>query len=232
MADENFWLPLYYHKLLAATGTWKDEPFGAYLRLLIHQFDKGSIPSDLDELETISPSIKKHWRIISKKFKDDGSGGLRNKVMAEIRQDILNKKEINRQNGSKGGRSKANKNRISSDGIAIGSISPSDPVAIKTNNNQNIEEDNTHFSIEECLFIALKHDRWVRANATNQLELQEFNKILESRGEYKKSPKDYKSHFSNWKRTLKKDEQVLKISDEGLTLDQLKEQKARQSLGL
>lgn len=60
----------------------------------------------------------------------------------------------------------------------------------------NEEQD---FSIEQCLVIALKDERWVGANKTNENELKAFNAILEKRGVYSKLPIDYKTHFANWK---------------------------------
>lgn len=232
MAEDNFWFPLEYEKLRASTGTWKDEAFGAYLRLLIYQFDKGSIPSDLDELSTISPSIRKHWPVISKKFVDDGNGGLINRKMAAVRLDILNKKEINKLNGSKGGKTKANRYRGSSETVAGLDVRSSETVANKTKQNNNKkEEENTVFTIEHCLEVALKDDRFVRANKTGNEELLEFNRLLESRGEYEKNPGDYKSHFANWKKTGKKNEAVPKTGENGISVQQMKEQKARELLG-
>lgn len=64
------------------------------------------------------------------------------------------------------------------------------------------------FKIEDCFTIALKDQRWVKANATNPEELAEFNNLLESRGHYEKNPLDYKTHFSNWKRSGKKGELI------------------------
>ena len=55
------------------------------------------------------------------------------------------------------------------------------------------------FSIEECLNISLKDDRWVKANKTTQIELKEFNQVLERRAVYQTNPAEYKSHFANWK---------------------------------
>lgn len=68
--------------------------------------------------------------------------------------------------------------------------------------NENVidNEEVKIFTIENCLEISLKDDRWVKANKTNQRELLEFNKLLEKRGVYVRNALEYKNHFSNWKK--------------------------------
>lgn len=67
------------------------------------------------------------------------------------------------------------------------------------------EGNGSEFPLEECILIALKDPRWVKANSTNHKELETFNQLLEKRGHYQKTPADYKSHFANWKLKGKKD---------------------------
>lgn len=50
-------LPLYYNDLTSSTQDWTDEEFGAFVRLLIYQWDKGALPSCVEELKKISPSL-------------------------------------------------------------------------------------------------------------------------------------------------------------------------------
>ena len=54
-------------------------------------------------------------------------------------------------------------------------------------------------NVEKCTEIALKDERWVNANKTNEAELKAFNAHLEKQGTYLKNPAEYKKHFSNWK---------------------------------
>lgn len=234
MAEDNFWFPLHYHKLMHATAGWKDDQFGAYLRLLIYQFDKGYIPSDLDELETISSSIRKNWKIISKKFKDDGTGRLMNPVMTKIREDILNKKEINKTNGAKGGKAKAKKYQGSTENVAGLEQGSTEVVANKieyNKTNKSKEEVPLPLStIEECLQISLRDDRWVKANKTTKDELLEFNRLLEMRGHYEKVPIDYKSHFANWKLTGKK-ELPPEVNQVSIDVEKMREDRAKRILG-
>jgi uncharacterized protein YdaU (DUF1376 family) len=107
MAKGDYYFPLYYRRLLTSTIGWSDAEFGAYVRLLIHQFDNNNhIPDDMDELSLIAPSVKKNWKRLQKKFKANEDGNLFNEVMSDIFNDIQGKKKINSENGAKGGRPK------------------------------------------------------------------------------------------------------------------------------
>lgn len=104
MAKGDFYFPLFYQRLLTSTVGWTDEEFGAYLRLLIYQFDVGFIPGEIKELKKISKKAAKNWKFFAKKFIKIENGNYQNIVMAEIRDKIQNKKEVNRLNGKLGGR--------------------------------------------------------------------------------------------------------------------------------
>lgn len=106
MAKGDYYFPFFYQRFLTSTQGWKDEEIGCYLRLLVYQFDKGSLPSDLQQLARIAPSVKKHWSLLKGKFIDNGKGGLVNEVMDDVRNEVDRMKEKNRENGKKGGRPK------------------------------------------------------------------------------------------------------------------------------
>lgn len=76
-------------------------------------------------------------------------------------------------------------------------------------------EHETTYPIEKCLEIALKDERWVKANTTNKAELQQFNAALTGTGEYEKNPLDYKKHFHHWKKKGKLPEVVPKMQTGG-----------------
>lgn len=205
MAKGDFYFPLYYQRLLTSTVGWTDEQFGAYVKLLIYQFDQASIPADIKELSGIAPSVKKHWPKISKKFQDDGKGGLINQVMDEIRVDIQGKKETNKENGKLGGRPKTKRiseTKPNGNQTVSKNETEKEPIPISNNQYPNERENSPHVvlkPIEECLTIAMAHSRWVKdCNATRE-QLEQFNQLLAKRGEYDKNPLDYKKHFSNWK---------------------------------
>lgn len=104
MAKGDYYFPLFYQRFLTSTTGWTDEQVGAYLRLLIYQFDKGSIPNDPKKLKKIAQKSIKNWSLFESKFVKNNEGDLINIVMEEIRNEINNKKEVNKLNGKKGGR--------------------------------------------------------------------------------------------------------------------------------
>lgn len=104
MAKGNYFFPLYYQRLLTSTTGWKDDAFGAYVKLLIYQFDKGSIPGAMSRIVVIAPAAKKHWALLSEKFVDDGNGNLINPIMDEVRKRAVKKSETNSANAKKGKR--------------------------------------------------------------------------------------------------------------------------------
>lgn len=110
MAKKDFWFPLHFEKFLNSTNGWEDEQVGAYLRLLIYQFQNGYIPSDMKKISRISFSAKKHWKLLSTKF-TEGKGGFYNEVMDEIRITRMNQIDTATENGKKGGRPKQNNNQ-------------------------------------------------------------------------------------------------------------------------
>lgn len=77
-------LPLYYNDIDRSTRTWSDEEFGAYMRLLIEQWDKGYLPNDYQKLTRLSTSLDRNWKFLKDKF-PEVDGVLKNPVMEEIR---------------------------------------------------------------------------------------------------------------------------------------------------
>jgi hypothetical protein len=148
--------------------------------------------------------------------------------MHEIYSEVQHKKQVNKENGKKGGRKKQTVNRNESESKPDGLYFETETKAILINNNKesiNKERETPpiFYAIEHCLTVALNDDRWVRANKATKEDLQEFNSLLEKRGHYEKNPADYKTHFANWKNSGKKDVEPLAVA---VTSVNLKEQKA------
>lgn len=110
MAKGDYYFKLHYQKLLTSTLGWKDDEFGAYVRLLIYQFDKGFIPTESSARSRIITTEKKNWALLSEKFPEDEKGVLRNPFMDGVRKDRKEKANISAGNGKKGGRPKAKQN--------------------------------------------------------------------------------------------------------------------------
>jgi uncharacterized protein YdaU (DUF1376 family) len=89
-------LPLYYNDLTSSTQDWTDEEFGAFVRLLIYQWDKGALPEE-NRMQRISDSAKKNWTILSKKFSKTDIG-FQNLRMEEIRSERIKFKEKQKEN--------------------------------------------------------------------------------------------------------------------------------------
>lgn len=84
------------------------------------------------------------------------------------------------------------------------------------------------FTIEHCLVVAMNDSRWVKANKTNEAELQVFNSTLEKQGRFKENPAEYKRYFANWK-----NKQGKIVSDESSpTTNNIREAEARRILGI
>lgn len=132
--------PFYYQRILTSCHGWKDDQFGAYIKLLIYQFDKGSIPNDMEIISLIAPSAKKNWKLLSTKFEILPDGSLQNDIMNGIREDAISKQIVNSENGKKGGRKRterlANANRTVKRNE---SESASETKAIPITNNHNKE---------------------------------------------------------------------------------------------
>lgn len=90
-------LPIYYNDLDRSTRDWTDEEFGAYLRLLMHQWDKGSLPKDYQRLTRIATSLDTTWPLIKGKFVEK-DGGLINQTMEDIRVKRAKHKRKQREN--------------------------------------------------------------------------------------------------------------------------------------
>jgi uncharacterized protein YdaU (DUF1376 family) len=77
-------LPLYYNDISTSTQDWSDEEFGAYMRLLIHQWRQGGLPKDYQRLTRIATSLERTWPLLQEKFKEV-DGLLKNENMEDIR---------------------------------------------------------------------------------------------------------------------------------------------------
>ena len=148
MSRADHWFKFYYHRILVSCSGWKDDEFGAFVKLLIHQFDKGFVPKDENELKRIISSYKKNWPLLSTKFKEEEPGKLINHVMDEIRNERIAKSEKNKQIGKLGGRPK---NKIETESKPNGYENKSH---IYSNSNSNSEfEDKVGEEEKETFYL-------------------------------------------------------------------------------
>lgn len=99
---KDVYLPLMMGDWIRGTRGMKAEVKGVYIGLLIHQYDEGYIPSDIETLSLIEPEVGKVWVFLKDKFKEIAPGKLQNEKLEEVR----NFWQKQRNNGKKGGRPK------------------------------------------------------------------------------------------------------------------------------
>lgn len=99
------YMPLMMGDWIKGTRGMRADVKGVYIGLLIHQYDHGYLPSDMDELALIEPEVGKIWVKLKDKFEEFEPGKLRNKKLEEVRN-FWSKQASN---GKKGGRPKKEK---------------------------------------------------------------------------------------------------------------------------
>jgi uncharacterized protein YdaU (DUF1376 family) len=100
MGDQKVYMPLMMGDWIKGTRGMRAELKGVYIGLLIHQYDHGFIPSDIDELSLIEPEVNKVWVKLKDKFKEIEPGKLQNEKLEKVRAFWSKQKN----NGQKGGR--------------------------------------------------------------------------------------------------------------------------------
>lgn len=98
MAKSTHYFRFLYQRFLTSTQGWKDDAIGAYLKLLIYQFDNDGLPNDFKFLCGLTSSLKKNKELIMPKFHECEDGKLRNNVMQQERERVKNTSESNSNN--------------------------------------------------------------------------------------------------------------------------------------
>jgi len=89
MADDervDTFMPLFVRDFLTSTIGWTAEEVGHYMRLLMLQWDRGSLPGELQALERLSPGVGGVWALLEAKFPADDDGQRRNRRLEEHRE--------------------------------------------------------------------------------------------------------------------------------------------------
>lgn len=91
MANEKLdWFPIYWQRFIIGTLDMSAEEIGAYILLLIHEWDKGFLPEDQQELKKISRLSYKKLTKVLQKF-ENINGKLYNGTLEIIRQEQTDK---------------------------------------------------------------------------------------------------------------------------------------------
>lgn len=184
----------YPNDWLGGTMTLTRHQKGCYIDLLVAQFNSG--PLSLDTIKTILGQDQAAWTVLSSKFKQTAERLWYNeRLVAEKakREEFSNKQK-----------ERVNKRWYPS-GIVSGNtvVLPVENRNTNENGNRNVFEDRgvgkETFSIEDCLTIAMRDARWIKANGTEREEVVFFNQYLERQGIYEFNPGDYKKYFAKLK---------------------------------
>lgn len=103
----DMFLPLFCRDFLMSTIGWTAAQRGHYLTLLMVQWDAGSLPPEVDDLERISGGVSEAWNLLEDKFPVDRDGLRRNKRLEEHRTTAVEIRKKRREIGQKGGQAKA-----------------------------------------------------------------------------------------------------------------------------
>jgi uncharacterized protein YdaU (DUF1376 family) len=97
------YIPFFGRDFYASTAMWKAEEVGHYIRLLVIQWDSGSLPSEIERLEFVSPGVSKCWGLLETKFPVCDDGQRRNLRMEEHRAKAAEIKAKREEAGRAGG---------------------------------------------------------------------------------------------------------------------------------
>jgi uncharacterized protein YdaU (DUF1376 family) len=179
------YIPFFGRDFYASTAMWKAEEVGHYIRLLVIQWDSGSLPSEIERLEFVSPGVGKCWALLQTKFPVCEDGHRRNLRMEEHRAKAAEIKAKREDAGRVGGSKrqanrkqtvKQNSSKSLANGVANGvakvkhpSPSPS-PSPIHPQNEENTHYTGDGFSdFSKPGWAADEWDRFVAAwNATGR----------------------------------------------------------------
>ena len=133
--NDAVYFAFYVDDFLSATHYWKTEWIGAYVLLLLHQFQRGKLPKDRRNLEMISrltaEQFDDFWESAQEKFEFDDEGHLVNRRMDEERKKSISLRQQRIDAGRLGGRPKTERKPS---GLAELNR---DETEIKANQNQN-----------------------------------------------------------------------------------------------
>ena len=139
--------------------------------------------------EPIKAALKrdlKKWE--GKKVTRSEAGRIGGLKSAEVRRSKLNQNEANEAN-------EANASNVKQ-------MQANEAVSVNVTDNVTVTVNDTDiykYSIEKCKEIALKDDKWVRLNKTNETELNRFNEYLQKQSIYELNPAEYKRYFHHLK---------------------------------
>ena len=194
---------LYTQDFLVGTSLLTPLQKGHYITLLCYQQQSSTGSLSVEKIKMLmGKDYTKQWPVIAHKFESDGDGFFNSRMRKEIerRSKYSDSRRSNRASKNPNISSTYVKHMETETVIGIKKGGVGGKIEATVNGFSGL------FTIEHCMECALRDERFVNKNKTNKHELQQFNDVLERRGEYEKNIADYKSHFANWKRLGMKNE--------------------------
>lgn len=199
----------YPNDWLGGTMGMTFEQKGAYMELLMLQFNRGHMTSHMIG-QILGQSFGQNWDAIKSKFEEDGNGHFFNRRLEEEqmkRKAFTDSRKNNR--AGKNQHSKTTTNDGSSDGHTS-SLMENENENINNSivSNYNTINGESFFEIDECAKQAQLDTIWIESVSMNhkiaiiktKALIDAFSLKLKADGELKKELKDFKQHFNNWLR--------------------------------
>lgn len=193
--------PLYYNDIDRSTKTWTDEEFGAYMRLLMEQWDKGHLPNDYQRLTRIATSLDKNWSLLKDKF-PASNGVLKNPILEEHREKRLKHKQKQKENIQK-------RYQKSTKNLPLEDENEIENEKVKMNNESDFEIFDDWLSWGNLIVDGCdQHWEALRGRKVTQAEMDAFLSVatrnkwkMETQGEFRISLKgfDYKPQVNGTK---------------------------------
>src|SRR4051812_16469051 len=102
---------LYAQDFYFGVVTFNNTTVGAYLKLLIYQWDRGFVPDDIAQIARIIAEplrvTRQVWADVKCKFERDAHGHWKNRRMERERAKLLEYRNLQAEKGAKGGRQRA-----------------------------------------------------------------------------------------------------------------------------
>jgi uncharacterized protein YdaU (DUF1376 family) len=165
------YIPFFGRDFYASTATWTAEEVGHYIRLLVIQWDSGSLPAELERLELVSPGVSRVWSLLGTKFPVGEDGQRRNQRMEEHRERASELKEARSEAGRHGNEKRwkdrkpvANGSQNDRKTIASGiaKTSPPSPSPSPSPSHNPEKETHTHTAADEFRQPGWAADEWQR----------------------------------------------------------------------
>jgi uncharacterized protein YdaU (DUF1376 family) len=144
--DKLDWFPIYWQRFIIGTLEMNAEEIGAYFLLLIHQWDKGFVPTNSKDLKKISRVSDKKLTKVLEKFEKIGDKYF-NDTLEIIRIEQTEKHAKNYDKGIKGANARWHKHKLSITQAMPGQCE-TDSIRVEESRVEEKREEKNYINIE------------------------------------------------------------------------------------